>query len=117
MFDYAAALGNAVRQARLVSGLTQAEVAERIDVDVRTVLNIENLKGNPKFEVLVPLIRELNIDPRQVFYPETGAGTDAASKLMIILEQCSAEELDYLLPVCETILYVLRSKQATKIAI
>ena len=48
---------------------TQARVAELADIDVRTVLNIENFKDNPKFEVQYPLIRALHIDAQTVFYP------------------------------------------------
>lgn len=47
MYDPMQILGKAVKQARLERGLTQNDVAERIDVDVRTVLKIENQKGNP----------------------------------------------------------------------
>ena len=35
-----------------------------------TVLNIENYKGNPKMEVLYPLVRALKMDSREIFYPE-----------------------------------------------
>lgn len=56
MQDYTKSLGSAVKQARDNLGYTQARVAELADIDVRTVLNIENLKGNPKFEVLYPKI-------------------------------------------------------------
>ena len=48
MPDYSHPLGDAVRRARMKLDLTQSEVAESIDVDVRTVLNIEDCKGNPK---------------------------------------------------------------------
>ena len=57
MPDYSRTLGDTIRRARAKLNLTQSEVAESIDVDVRTVLNIENYKGNPKMEVLYPLIR------------------------------------------------------------
>ena len=70
MSDYAHTLGDAVKRARGKSGLTQSEVADAANVDVRTVLNIENYKGNPKMEVLYPLIRVLKIDTKEVFYPE-----------------------------------------------
>ena len=40
------------------------------DIDVRTVMNIENHKANPKMEVLYPLIRALRIDARTIFNPE-----------------------------------------------
>ena len=54
MQDYTKSLGSAVKQARDNLGYTQARVAELADIDVRTVLNIENFKGNPKLEVLYP---------------------------------------------------------------
>ena len=57
MPQYTRPLGDAVKRARGELGVTQRQVAEAADVDVRTVLNIENYKGNPKLEVLYPLIR------------------------------------------------------------
>lgn len=66
MPDYSNTLGDAVRRARMKLDLTQSEVAESIDVDVRTVLNIENSKGNPKMEVLYPLVRALKIDAKDM---------------------------------------------------
>lgn len=56
MLDYSHSLGDAVKRARGELGLTQREVADKVDIDVRTVLNIENYKGNPKLIVLFPLI-------------------------------------------------------------
>ena len=70
MSEYTRYLGDAVKQARGKAGLTQSEVADIIDVDVRTVLNIENYKGNPKMEVLYPLVRALKIDAREIFNSE-----------------------------------------------
>ena len=69
MSDYSRVLGDVVKQARERANLTQKEVAEAANIDSRTVLNIENYKGNPKLEVLYPLIRILNIDAREVFNP------------------------------------------------
>jgi DNA-binding XRE family transcriptional regulator len=62
MPEYSRPLGDAVKRARTELSLTQNEVADAADVDVRTVLNIENYKGNPKMEVLFPLVRALKID-------------------------------------------------------
>ena len=61
MQEYSRPLGDAVKRARGKLGLTQNEVADAADIDVRTVLNIENYKGNPKMEVLYPLVRALKI--------------------------------------------------------
>ena len=60
MHEYSRPLGDAVKRARGKLDLTQNEVADIADIDVRTVLNIENYKGNPKMEVLYPLVRALN---------------------------------------------------------
>ena len=70
MPDYSRVLGDVVKVAREQAGLTQAELATAINRDTRTVLNIENYKGNPKLEVLYPLVRALRIDSREIFYPE-----------------------------------------------
>jgi DNA-binding XRE family transcriptional regulator len=51
MHDYSQRLGDAVKRARESQGLTQTELAEKISVAPRTILNIENYKGNPKLEI------------------------------------------------------------------
>ena len=70
MLDFAHPLGDTVKKARIAQGLTQASVAERVAIDSRTIINIENYNGNPEMEVLFPLIRALHIDPWEIFYPE-----------------------------------------------
>ena len=115
MLNYAQILGDIIKRARLQLGLTQSQLAEQIDVDVRTILNIENYKGNPKLEVLFPLIRALKIDPSSVFYPELFQETSARSDFQIFLFGCSDEELLALLPVSESVVSALRSKNAIRI--
>ena len=110
MSDYIKTLGIVVRNARIQMKLTQNDVADRINVDNRTILNIENQRGNPKLEVLYPLIRELKIDPNHIFYPELeqDANPDLL-RLQALLSQCSINELHALLPMCETFISVMRS--------
>ncbi len=50
MPEYAQTLGDIVKKTRQRQKLTQNEVACAINVDARTILNIENYKGNPKME-------------------------------------------------------------------
>lgn len=99
MSDYAHTLGDAVKRARGKSGLTQSEVADAANVDVRTVLNIENYKGNPKMEVLYPLIRVLKIDTKEVFYPEMQRESPALSQLRLLIEDCTEEEAASIIPI------------------
>lgn len=57
MLDNMQSLAESARRARKELGLSQAQLADKPDIDARTILNIENGKGNPKMEILYPLIR------------------------------------------------------------
>ena len=52
MQEFSRPLSDAVKKARSGFGLTQGQLAEKINIDQRTILNIENCKGNPKMKVL-----------------------------------------------------------------
>lgn len=115
MQSFAQPLGDAVKRARGEMNLTQRQVAERIGADVRTVLNIENYKGNPKMQILFPLVRELQIDAREIFHPEMGREHPAIRRLRFAVEACDEAEAEALLPVIESMLKVLRGKNAVRI--
>ena len=115
MLDYSHPLGDAVKRARGELGLTQREVADKVDIDVRTVLNIENYKGNPKLIVLFPLIRALKIDAREVFNPEMQRESPALRQLRLLIEECSEEDAATLIPVIESVLKALHEKNGTQI--
>ncbi len=115
MPEYSRPLGDAVKCARGKLGLTQNEVADIADVDVRTVLNIENYKGNPKMEVLFPLVRALKIDAREIFTPEIRRESPALRQLRLLIEQCTEEEAAAIIPVFEAVLNALRDQNATPI--
>ena len=115
MHDYSRPLGDAVKRARGKLGLTQNEVADMADVDVRTVLNIENYKGNPKMEVLYPLVRALKIDAREIFNPELRRDSPALRQLRVMIEECSEEEAAAIIPVFQSVLTALRDKNALPI--
>ncbi len=111
MPEYSKNLGDAVKKARSKTTLTQAQVAEKADIDNRTVLNIENNKGNPKLEVLYPLIRTLKIDLTEIFYPEVHRNSPSLNQLRILIEECT-EEAAAIIPVFESVLADLRDQNA-----
>ena len=115
MSDCSYTLGNAVKRARGKLNLTQNQVANAANIDVRTVLNIENYKGNPKLEVLYPLVRALNLDTQEVFYPELANSSPALTNLHHLLTDCSEEEAEALIPIITSVLEVLRNTAAKKI--
>ena len=115
MHEYVYSLGNIIRHERLRADLTQDELAERIGVDPRTILKIENHRGNPKLEVLYPLIRALNIDANRVFYPESSQNSDELNQFHAFLTQCTVEEIHSLYQVCQAVLSVLKDKHPIEI--
>ncbi len=110
MPEYSRPLGDTVRNARTQRGLTKKQLADKIDVDERTITSIETYKSNTTIEVLYPLLRTLNIDPREIFNPEMGKESRAHYQLRTLVDQCSEAEAATILSVCEAVLSALRSK-------
>ena len=115
MPEYSRPLGDAVRQARMRLKLTQNEVADSIGVDPRTVLNIENYKGNPKMEVLYPLVRALRIDVREIFTPEMVMESPSVRQLRILIDSCSEQDAITLIPVVQAVLSALHRDDSIEI--
>lgn len=47
MHDYVKTLGTVIRKAREEQGMSQASLAEKLGIDVRTIINIENSAETP----------------------------------------------------------------------
>lgn len=109
MPEYSRPLGDAVRNARNKMGYTQKQVAELINADERTVMNIETYRANTTMEVLYPLIQTLHIDSRDIFNPEIEKESPTHYQLRTLVDRCSEEEAAMLLSVCETILSSLHT--------
>ena len=108
---YAELLGQTIKKARIEQGLNQAQLAAKANVDVRTIINIEKNRGNPKLEVLFSLINVLKIDAREIFNPEMFCTNPAIQKLRFLIEDCSQEEINTLKPVIEAVLQALRQQK------
>lgn len=114
--EYSRILGDSIKAAREAESLTQAELAERAGIDSRTILNIENYHGNPKMQVLYPLIRTLGIDANEIFYSRESKSSTKLHKLELLLADCSEEEMEALIPVCESVVSAIRSKEPVTMA-
>lgn len=101
-------LGKAVRTARKNKHLSQEALAERIGVCKRTIIDIENNTGNPKFEILYALVHELDLPIHQVFYPDVSENLELKSKLMQELDSCTEYELKIILPMVQSLKSALK---------
>lgn len=103
-------LGDVVRTTRKSRNLSQEALAERIDVCKRTIMDIENNTGNPKFEILYPLVRELDLPLYQVFYPEVEENLELKNVLMQELSSCSEYEMRIILSVVKSLRRTLKNE-------
>ena len=103
MTEYSRVLGDTVKRARLSLKLTQKRVAEQINVDERTIMNIEKGTSNPTLDVLYPLFQVLKIDSREIFNAKMPRESEAQYQLCLIAGDCTEEEAALLIPVVESI--------------
>lgn len=104
-------LGDVVRTTRKSRHLSQEALAERIGVCKRTIIDIESNTGNPKFEVLYPLVRELDLPLYQVFYPEVEENSELKSVLMQEVSSCSEYEMRVILSVVKSLRGTLKKEK------
>ena len=83
MLDHSQRLADTVKNARLELGLTQKEVADKCDTDVRTIINMELGRGNPKLKTLFKVVRAHKIDARELF--DDGPQSDSPSVRRVCL--------------------------------
>lgn len=59
-----------VRLERKRQHLTQKQLAERLSMNPRTIIDLETGKSNPKFETVVLVAKELNISLDATIFPD-----------------------------------------------
>ena len=115
MLKYSQRLAEAVKKARLELGLTQEEVANKCDTDVRTIINMEMGRGNPKLKTLFKVVRALKIDARELFDDDPQSDSPSVRRVCLLINECSEEEAATLFPVIEAVLNALRTNRGIKI--
>lgn len=92
MHNYSEILANVVRTAREQKDMTQSQLAEKAGVGTRTILDIENNRGNPRFDILVAIVRELGIPSEKIFHPRPIHFEEAMKRLAVELDHCNEKE-------------------------
>lgn len=105
------ALGSVVRATRKSKNLSQEALAERLGVCKRTIMDIEKNTGNPKFELLCMLVRELDLPLYEVFYPEVSDSSEMKNLLMKELSDCSDYEMNVILAVVKSLRHTLKKEE------
>jgi transcriptional regulator with XRE-family HTH domain len=84
--------GEVIKQSRLMHGLSQRELSERIGISYRQLMSLENGKSYPKYETLIALVEALHIPPEQVCCPGRETGDAEAERFYQQLLSCDGED-------------------------
>ena len=105
-------LGDVIRKHRKEHNLTQAELAEKIELTTRQLMSIEKGKSYPKFETLCRIVHVLNIPPNLVFYSEATHDDSAINGLTTLLCACHPEDQKIIFATVQTLAHQLRAARA-----
>lgn len=84
-------LGDAVKEERLRRNLSQNALAEQVHVSLRTISDIENYNGNPRFENLLLLASFLNLSIDAMIPGRTEPMDPILKQIIVELNECSDE--------------------------
>lgn len=108
MHEFSKSLGDAIKRNRKKAGLTQKELSITLNMDYRTLQNIETYQSNPTMEKIYPLIRYLKVNSQEIFFPELFESSPCLNRIRLILAECSEEEAEVLIPIIEAVISALR---------
>ena len=95
-------LGLALKRAREEKGWTQAYVAELVDRDSRTIMNIENKGQYPSFDLFVKLITMFDVSVDQFIHADGGARSSSCRKhIDVLLNSMTEKELSEICRIME----------------
>ena len=96
--------GIALKNARAEKKLTQAELAEILDISLPYIKDLERFRNNPSYEMFERIIRYFNLSADAVIYPEKNLPDDTYHKLVRLLTQCNEQQLRVILATAEALL-------------
>lgn len=89
-----------VRAARIKRNLTQRQLADKLHMSVRTIIEIERCKSSPRFETVATIAKELNISIDAAVFQNIQ--TDGISKSVIdFFSGKSEEEIQKYILLCQ----------------
>lgn len=98
--------GTVLKNARMDNKLTQAELAERLDISLSYIKDLERFRNNPSYEVFEKVIRYFNLSADTVIYPNRNLADSTYQKIDRLLTRCDDGQLHVILATLEALLSV-----------
>lgn len=98
--------GIIIKNARMDKKLTQAELAEILDLSLSYLKDLERFKNTPNLEVFAKAIQYFNLSADTVIYPNKNLNNSTYQKIERRLLQCDEKQLKIILALTEAVLSV-----------
>lgn len=96
--------GIVLKNARMDKKLTQAELAEILDISLSYLKDLERFRNYPSYELFEKTIRYFNLSADIVIYPNKNLDSSTYQKLTRLLTQCNESQLTVILATTEALL-------------
>lgn len=95
--------GTALKNARKENKLTQAELAEKLDISLSYLKDLEYYRSLPNLELFVNVIEMFNLSADDVIHPENNKNSSTYKKIDRLLQLCDEAQLRVILATAEAI--------------
>lgn len=102
--------GTVMKNARMDKKLTQAELAEILDLSLSYLKDLERFKNTPSLEVFARTIQYFNLSADTVIYPDKNLQSNTYQEISRRLLQCNEHQLKVILATTEAVLSVDNSQ-------
>lgn len=103
--------GRILKAARERAGITMETLANRVDISERYLYRIENENQKPSYDVLYRLVRELEVSPELIFFPEKPCIDSEVDHLLRKLCKCDSRALKVVEATAEALINTAHEKQ------
>ncbi len=91
--DYQALINDRIKNLRRSNNLTQEEFAEKIDISIQGLSNIERNRYQPTAETVDKICKAFKITPIELLSATEGENEDLIKEISILLSECSNSKL------------------------
>lgn len=98
--------GMVLKNARMDKKLAQAELAEKLDISLSYLKDLERFRNSPSYEVFEKVIRYFNLSADTVIYPSQNQADDTYQKIGRLLTRCDEGQLKVILATIEALLSI-----------
>lgn len=106
-------IGKRLRETRKLQGISQAELAERADLSVVYISNIEAGKKNISADVLIKLCSALRIPSDFLLRVDLARSEQLSYSINAIFANCSEEEIESVLLLLKDIKIIIEKAKTT----